>query len=222
MHNGLQFIQFPASFLLAQDKPLYLLGLRFSLQVSTGTQRGSDRNKSSAESLRPCSGLWFLTPGEMSKKNLGDYQTSIFISESRAHWLPSLPTVPQLRDENKGNFSPAQRLQPSRPLNSCLAWAVCLSGAFQAESISWLQPFPTCPLGRCVTMIWPKALEDRTPAKLSNWAAASLLIIGALVSEDLTGHRRLKKSHQPGHSVGDHIFSQNLKLSISYSLRKTS
>ena len=59
--------------------------LRISLQVSTGMQRGSDRNKNSVVFTVLVSGPWFSTPGEMYKKNPGGYQTSIFISESRAH-----------------------------------------------------------------------------------------------------------------------------------------
>lgn len=36
----------------------------------------------------------------MDKESLGDHQASIFILESRAYELPSLPTIPKMRYEN--------------------------------------------------------------------------------------------------------------------------
>lgn len=87
MHSGLWFTQFPASSLLSLKTSTYFFcALRVSLEISTGTQRGGDRNKSPANSLQFWSQVestW--ASSEIDQESPGDHQTPVCTSQSGAH-----------------------------------------------------------------------------------------------------------------------------------------
>ena len=214
LHSGLQCIQFPASSLLSKtNTPFVFKGSRC---------RSQQLCRMAVTEIRALQHLY--SPGLGSsvpdsllrwvRKALVTFKHPFLFQKVELTSAPLFPLSPRL-GMNAGVLLSFRKLLPGQKTParlgiSCLTWAVCLSGAFQTgnHSISWLLPFPACPPGDAVSLcLGPNPLRPGGPW-LSEWGAASET--RTLVSEGITGHRRLKKYDASAWSLTKrpHIFSE--------------